>query len=131
MKPEFEKAGAELVEWMTGVAKGGGDFLAEQAPMLAQEIVAWHFWSSVFCAVIVVLIGSIVAVTCGVLFRYEVTSKREYWTPEPAAFSVFGVLIGFAIAIGGGGFHGYEAVKAAVAPRLVIIEYAGSVLNGK
>lgn len=131
MNPEFEKAGAELVQWMTDAAKSGGDFVAEQAPQLAQEIVAWHFWSNVFTAALVSVVLLPIALAAGGICYRE--TKRTYPHGDGSGAVLSGIvsLIAISIVTLTVGFNGYEAVKAAVAPRLIVIEYAGKVLNGK
>lgn len=137
---KLNESGLELLEWMKGAAEKGGDFVAEQAPLLATEIVAWHFWSSVFIATVAV-VAAVAMFACSVCFYRWSRCKKWYSDPEVpidgdckeyhlapsgilCALSLFALLV---VAVP----CAYEAVKASVAPRIVLIEYAGKALGGR
>lgn len=127
LQAKLNESGAELIDWLRGVAEKGGEFVAEQAPLLAEEIVAWHFWSSVFMAVVLLLGAAFVFCVSAVIWF---KARRVFWDdygPEPVLilpFIVVSLLLVFAAS------NCYEAVKASVAPRIVLIEYAGQAMGG-
>lgn len=134
---KLNESGAELLDWMKGAAENGGDFVAEQAPLLATEIVAWHFWSSVFCAGVGVAFVVLFLIAAFVFFRVATSCTSDQFSDgHPKA--VLGVIGGSACVLVAAMILGlavvgntYEAIKASVAPRIVLIEYAGKALGGK
>jgi hypothetical protein len=113
---------SNLIDWMEKAGQKGGDFVAEQAPLVAQEIVRWKLWSSVFIAVfmIVLLIAALVTVKWAFKGFGTIEDKETRVTMQ-----VLSVLAGLALTIAVAivvPVNAYEAIKAAVAPRLVILE---------
>jgi hypothetical protein len=131
MNDELQKQASDIAGWLKESAAKGGDFLAEQAPLFAQEVVAWHFWSSVFLAIVFSVVGIALAISAFVCLRYSLQdgASEGQCVCCGAAFCVCG-LISMGCLLGAVPANGYEAVKAAVAPRIVIVEYAGRALGG-
>lgn len=134
LQQKLNESGAELIDWLKSAAENGGEFVAEQAPLLAAEIVAWHFWSSICLAGLFVCLGAVLAMGAYASYRFWKSAPSGYEGCDQTALSATVGLLCAAFAaasiIGGGGLHAYEAVKAAVAPRIVLIEYAGKALGG-
>jgi hypothetical protein len=109
------------MDWLKTSAEKGGAFLAEQAPLYAQEVVALEFWSSVVCGVLFLLASALSA-----LVLYALTqAKAKNCDEEGARFAccaAAAVLTLFLLFLGVGPCV-YCAVKAKVAPRMVIIEH--------
>lgn len=117
----------ELINWLKDAAESAGEFVQREAPLVANEIVAWHFWSSVggiaFCSLAASLAWGVAGwfFLRWKAFGYEL---RDGQKGEGCGILFFALtLTGFAIFLPGLGFNGYEAIKAKVAPRVVIIEY--------
>lgn len=123
-----EETQKQLLSWAKTAAEKGGGWLEQELPQFAAEIVAWHFWSNMF------LLGiwlAIAAVPLGLAITILVVSRKWSWlsggdpgdrlaaTGVAAALLIAATLISSTSA----GSYGYEAVKASVAPRVVILEY--------
>ena len=111
----------EFIDWM----KKGADWTASQAGMLAQEIVVFEFWSSLFLALVAVAF----AVFGVFIFRW---SMKRFETTCDEFFPVLGMIVSLVFMIGGTvtfTMQSYDAIKAKAAPRLVIIEKVVEVLR--
>lgn len=115
------------IDKLEGAAETGGEFVAEQAPLVIQEYLVWYFWSNVLeaCAgMALIILAVVIAVVCWRNFKaWFVCNKYgwvEPWIAVPvivcAVMCVFGAL---PICLG---IH--DAVKVSVAPRVVLIEKA-------
>jgi hypothetical protein len=104
----------ELLDWLKTTAERSSEFVEREAPLLANEVVAWHFWSSVFLASAILFFSFALLGFATWLWRMGGKDPRE------CSMIVFlvGLLIWIPAII-----NGYEAVKASVAPRVVILEY--------
>lgn len=120
-----ETYGVEFLEWLKGAAVKGSDFIEEQAPLLARDIVNWELYSNgVF-----VVIGVSLVIFCICLWRYIYLNLPviDWDYPTPTNFR-FMALILLAISVTVGGFvctfeHLKPTIKAAAAPRLVVLDY--------
>lgn len=130
MKPE--DVPPELLDWLKTTAERSSEFVEREWPLLANEIVAWHFWSSVTAACLFAAISlSMAAIGC-VLLRYWLVRPPIDRDSSIAQDTVTeGIGVGFCslfVAAALIGFMGvspnaYAAVKASVAPRVVVLEY--------
>jgi hypothetical protein len=111
----------EAIDWLQQTGGKIQDFAAEQAPLYCREVVAWEFWN----ATVYLSIGIIVFFTCCIgLFLARKEIKKSWDECDPGwpgcaalmALAAIGGLAMFADNIG-------TAIKAAVAPRLVIVEH--------
>lgn len=118
--PELQQRLITLLDYVGDKAKAAEGFAIEQAPLVAREIVAWQFWSSIFLIFLFVMLGAVawsIAVYCW-------RTRNDWFDPDFAAMvACFAAVAGIALPLAGGGTNGYIAVKATVAPRLVIIDY--------
>lgn len=114
----------ELINWLKDAAKSAGEFVQREAPLVANEIVAWHYWSHVFLAGLFVA-GSIAALCySGWLWREALNKERTNDWREAATFlSIVAIVASAALLFAGAGANVYQAIKAKVAPRVVIIKY--------
>ncbi len=122
---ETLKENPELMEWIKSVADRGGAFVESEAPKFASEVVAWHFWSSVLFAVLAMVVIAAGAFCWWLAYRIlqEDSCMRNGGPPHPGfMLSVLGALLGVlgGLVMLGVGVTG--AIKAHVAPRLVIVE---------
>jgi heme/copper-type cytochrome/quinol oxidase subunit 2 len=115
---------AELMKWLHEAAENAGEFVQREAPLVANEIVAWHFWSSVFMVVLFLIAAVALSAAAWGFWRSSIYQDYQRDWRECATFLMLICLAGSAAcAFIGGGTCGYEAVKAQTAPRVVIIEY--------
>jgi hypothetical protein len=122
----------EVFEYIKQLADKGGDFIASEAPKIGAEVVGWYYWSSVFGVIVgsIFLILAIIAIIYAtILVRDKDTSIGEHKTNGSGLLCMvlYGLsFVGIGIATPLICINAYYAVKASVAPRLVILE----VING-
>lgn len=128
MNPDTEKNVNEAIDWLQKTGGAIQDFAVEQAPLYCREVVAWQLYSGLAAVVLSLILGGI----AWRLLKYakqlrdaELDRDGGNITISDCASRVSAVFVGiFAlVAFGVGGFC---AVKAAVAPRLVIVEHLRS-----
>ena len=124
-----EQKATELLEQLRQMLEAGGEFVAEQAPPLAAEIVTWGRTANTIGA-----LGLwIMAVACVVVLRRHVVATKarmgtEYEFTDCEPF-VIAPLIVLAITSGiGGSACAPSALMAWVAPRLYILTYIKGLL---
>lgn len=135
LKERLKESAADLINWTEKAAGKGSDFIAEQAPLVVKEVLAWNIWSSV------VWIG-IAASVWVVLFwfwRYviKLTKDWEEYTPRGGTSDrTAGRIASFCLAAGWTivsvliiSTQVMDITKAVVAPRLVILEMLKEVLK--
>lgn len=116
MKPELTP---ELMDWLKGAAEKSAEFVQREAPLLAGEIVAWHYWSSVYLAVI---FGMAAMAVIGIGLSIMVASFKGSGDGDGCFLGLVIALLGVIVGCAGVGDNTYEACKAKVAPRVVILE---------
>lgn len=111
----------EAIDWLQKTGAQVQDFAVEQAPLYCREVVAWEFWNGVFSSTI----GLFFLVTpLIVICKYRHWLKEDIKVCGPGSFAATilfpcicaGGLIAFCTSAP-------QAIKAAVAPRLVIVEH--------
>lgn len=107
----------EAIDWLQKTAEGVQDFAVEQAPLYCKEVVAWQLWSSLIWAVFGLLVVIIAVYLIGRCIR-SFRDKDEICVGFGLGGAVL-MVAGLFPLLGGT----MDAVKAAVAPRIVIIEH--------
>lgn len=116
-----------ILSLLESSAKTAGNFAAEQAPEVIQQLLQWKFTISliIFCVGIFLIIASLVA-TYKIFFYYKEKNKGSY--DEGAEFFslsiLFGVLVG-AILLS----NSIDWLQIWIAPKLYLLEYASSLLK--
>jgi hypothetical protein len=118
MNQETEKNINEAIDWLQETGASVQDFAVEQAPLYCREVVAWELWSGVAGGVLgiaVILVGLWLLSIGRALLRCG--NDRDAFFPMLGGIiaSVVGSVI-----LSGSASH---AIKAAAAPRLVIVEH--------
>ena len=119
LKKRLEESATSLLDWV----ESSGEFVTEQAPLIAHEIINYGFWLNligVITGCVFVLIGSIAAYK-GFLKGF-LSSKDEL---EIVAWSVVGAL-GAILTFSGVVMtytHVPTLLQTVVAPRVYLIEY--------
>lgn len=111
----------QAIDWLQKTGGQIQDFATEQAPIYCREVVAWELWGNVTSA-----IGSLI----GLAIVFYVAKKTKSWIMEQAEdchpgalFGAVGIIVAGVFLISGFAVSVFGAVKAAVAPRMVIIEH--------
>lgn len=117
MNKELQDRLIEYLGSLDGAVRQAGGFVAEQAPLVAQEWIRYEFWSNAIQCV-VLLVAGLVLLTAGLLFL-----RRQFRDHDNPWF--LGTLVGLAIAaplLCVGSNCGIDALKAKIAPRVVVLE---------
>ena len=115
---------ANLNEALDWIQKTGGaiqDFASEQAPIYCREVVAWELWIGAFYGSFGLLLFVIGCFAAATFVRWMVDDDGE-----PNGRTVTSFFVAF-LALAGGSCmfltNAPQAIKAAVSPRLVIVEH--------
>lgn len=123
MDPKVNEQLAELLAFVKKGAEATTDFAVEQAPLVAREIVAWTFWEALAGCFFGVLCAA-AALWCGKLARRWANCRD---VGEEIMFPVVGAAAAGIVSVVVLTVNAPNAIKAAVAPRLVIIDYIGKI----
>lgn len=109
---------AEVLDWLRGAAEKGADFVTTQAPLVAQEWVRWELVSGIYW-IVLGLLGIYLGYSA---FRWGAPRYKPTGDVGLADVAlVFGPIVALACLIplccGSN-----QALKAAVAPRVVVME---------
>lgn len=119
MNAELEKQLAELVSAAKQTGTDVASFIAQQAPDVFQQIIAWHRVNSVGGAILWTLCACVSALW----FRASYTKKID----DEAVGCVFGT-IGTLAFLAGTTICVLGLIKSFVAPKLVILDYVSKLL---
>ena len=125
MNDELQKQIAEILKQALAAAQHGGQWLAGQIPDVLQQLILWNIWCGIISGIIFLMILSI-----GLIVTFKVTDQKlvevsygkEWAISKIVSCFIFGVsslvsLIAFLINLP-------DALKAAIAPKLFLLEYA-------
>ena len=115
----------ELLIWIEEGVKTSKDFVAEQAPLYIQELLAWNFWISLIYWCISLALLYLPIYTIIRLLRGKFTWKDEDCTKEPIL--IFGGLI-FLFIGAPTFFNNLDWFQITVAPRVWLVEYLQKML---
>jgi hypothetical protein len=127
---------ADLTNWAKASAEHVGNFAAKETPLLVHEYVQYTFWSSALSVVFTLIaFGFCLYGLSFVLKRAKAFDKMT--DPEQMA-TIFGsIFLGIGALMSAVFFFNMglgkidTSIKAAIAPRVLIVEKAGELLNGK
>lgn len=115
----------ELLDWLKSAAEASGSVAAREIPAYAEELVSWYFWSSIVAMGVTLTLMVVSGFVASVLLRkWFALGPEQMWQDSTAPLAIPGVaLTVFSIAM----FFVtsekvYYAVKATVAPRVVVVE---------
>jgi uncharacterized integral membrane protein len=121
MDQELKTKLMQYLETLEAKAADGMDFVASEAPLVAQEWLAFNFWTAMGGIAISVLL-LVIAVIAGCVLRREFRKDFDKRGPEvevPAAFILLGAAVAGCVV---GGTQTYQLIKVTTAPRIVILE---------
>ena len=114
-----------LLDKMEKGLDAGVDFLGEQVPPYAEEILAWHFLAHTGSCVIMLLSACVLGRVAFKLMRPCLDELDKDWLDrsEPViwGFIISCILTGCCLFISA--WDGVQAAKAKIAPRVVIIDH--------
>jgi hypothetical protein len=119
MNPETEKNINEAIDWLQQTGGQIQDFAAEQAPLYCREVVAWEFWIGIAGS----LLGAALLLLGGWLVRKGIQLARNPQSSGEEAFPMMLGVVALSVSIGVFCTMLPRTIKAAVAPRLVIVEH--------
>jgi hypothetical protein len=118
----------QVLDFVSTTATETKDFVVTQAPLVAQEIINWYFWSSVVSLTITCLLGLILVYLIRELNQMFKDAKNppkdaiDLTTKDGYALLIVTFLCGLIVC----GFIAITQItnitKATVAPRIVLIE---------
>lgn len=125
----------EALDFILQTAQDGKSFVLDQAPEVAKEIVAWEFWGSVaraaFCMAIFVIAMCVLFKAIGLVrreFGKNVFEQCEGLIMGGILATVVSAVVCF-VSGAGVGVNGGLAIRAHVAPRLVVLDYVKGVVR--
>lgn len=111
---------SEVEKKLLELANDAQAFAAEQLPLYGKELLAWLFWSNVFCVIVAALL--LIPLIALSIIAYRYAEKERLPDPFPIFGGVASVL-GAVYCVLTICICSYEAVKVSVAPRVAIIEH--------
>lgn len=114
LKQEALKRLVEYLGTAEQLVKSGGDFAAEQMPLLVQEMIAWGLWSATAR-----LAFSVIAFVVGVcLIRRGAKDPNADLGPPLIGLGLFVGVLGFIGTV----FETQSVIKVTAAPRIYVLE---------
>ena len=101
-----------VLEWLKTRADGTEKFILEQAPLYAQEVLAWQFTTGIAGCIVVGTLCALFAALTRVITKDDSDGMPTILCGIVTVFCL-GLSISF----------GLDAVKTKIAPRVVIIEH--------
>ena len=121
MTPQTEENINEALNWLQETGSAVQDFAVEQTPLYCQEVVAWMFWQNAIGAGF-----GLTLLAVGIFCAYQLIKASRSDKDNEEFVMAISVVIGTLALMGGiiaTATQLPDAVKAAVSPRLVIVEH--------
>jgi hypothetical protein len=117
-----EEMQSKVLEYLQGMESRLGKaegFVIEQAPLYVQELLVWHFWLYASTAIAAFIAGVALLIPCVLLVRHMIKQGDEGDRAFSICVSVLIMCLPVVIGLG----TAKQAIKAKVAPRLVVVEH--------
>lgn len=114
----------ELFEKALEYAKTTENFVAEQSPLIAQEIIKWGIYYNLFCAILLLVL----VIVIGFIFYKLFPRVKKGFEDEDVFIALGGGLLGFGLIIINVVFifdiffYGKTFMMAVLTPRLYLIQ---------
>ena len=119
MTQETEKNINEAINWLQQTGSAIQNFASEQSPIYFREVVEWVFWSSALSGGL-----GIVLVILGIVGAFKMKSWIDKIENHPSyTFNIFATLLLLIFGTVLSCRQIPNAIKAKVAPRMVLIEH--------
>lgn len=127
MNPELQQQAASFLEATKQAGSNAAQFLQEQAPQYANEVLAWHFWSGA----IQFTLSALSLIACALVFKWAKNKLKDCSFSDEMAYecAIFATTLAATIAIAFGSVGIFAAAKAKIAPRAVIVEHAARLIG--
>lgn len=122
MNDQLEKSLASLVDAARQSGSDLATFVQQQAPDVCQQIIAWQFWFGALTAILCAI--ALLGVALGIWRAWKTEDEGHY---IPA--TIVGLMLSLFLCIGLY-INTARAVKAKVAPKLVLLEQISRTLSG-
>ena len=112
----------EAIDWLQQTGGSIQDFATEQAPLYCREVVAWELWhGAAFAAagLVMLIFAAFAFKNLRKAFAPENKADSEVTVPGWFFATVIPAVLGTVLIL----VYGSSAIKAAVAPRVVIVEH--------
>lgn len=113
----------QIFEWAKNTAETVSNFAAEQTPLFVQEMINWIFWDNMITAGVIFFSLAIVA---GIFIKYVKILFGQELTDSLDGANIFLGIVAIAVWMVifclGVVAPSKQAVKAVVAPRVVVVE---------
>ena len=121
MNEDYQKRIDGYLGAIESAANKAGEFVEEQTPLLAQEYLAWEFWSSLAACVALFVLG--VTLFAAIFVSWKRIVGDETYEDHPEVLVVAAILLAASILpLGFSAENGFRALKVSVAPRVVLME---------
>lgn len=131
----------EVVSFIKTSASDSLNFAKDQAPLVVQEYLQWEFWSSLGAWALMLVIVSCLLAVSRKLYKYATNTslyeaKYGYTTKSMQEAQVLAMCVCVILTTGSiitfmvnSCCYGGSAIKAKVAPRVVVLEKISSLLD--
>ena len=123
MNEEFQSKALDYLERLEGAVENGGMFVAEQAPFVVQEYLAWVFYSNLL-GMFVFIVLSVLGVVASVRVT-KATWDESLGMHPVCTFAWIGVVVLSCMAF----VSAYSLLQVVVAPRVVLLEKLSTLMQ--
>lgn len=123
MNDEINQRIVSYLDAIESTASTAGEFVAEQTPLVAQEYLAWYFYSSLMASAFCLVVMLVTAYAIKKVYRLLVPKGGDLSQHPEVTLLLFPAILlvlscFFAV------YNASYAVKVCVAPRIVLLEKA-------
>jgi len=130
LNEKLQDSATKILTWVEAGVEKGGDFVAEQTPLVAQEyITLMRFQSMFYCLLSVLALLCFATIIYKILRWYSANNGPEDRNGEPVVFSVFVCGIAQALFVAAFCSNFPTCLKAWVAPRVLLLEKLSDLLS--
>ena len=132
MNPEMENSVNGVTQWLQRTGGAVQDFAVEQVPLYCREVVMWELWGGIALCVAALALVPLVIYSWRVAFRWfeaeeKIAKSKSFYLISnaymgPMIAGIIGIIVIIILVC----FGAPKAIRAAVAPRVVIVEHLRS-----
>lgn len=123
MTPDLQERITGILDWLEKAVTTSSAFVADQTPLVVQEILRWNFAKSLIFFIITIIVFSSVAIGFYKHVRYALKKYEEdKWNNDGYILSLFFWLFSFPLVFLFA-LPNLDWIQILLAPRLYLIEY--------